>query len=608
MVLGMVIGMSIGTVSPAWAILLGQEFTVFTSGDFEYEPSAVYDSVNQRFLVVWSGWGTGNYDIFGQLLNNNGVFLGGRFSISAAIQNQGSPSAAYDPVNQRFLVTWDDYRSGSNYDIYGQILNGSGTLFGTEITISTAANDRVSPSVAYDPVNQRFLACWTDNRTATNQIYCQLISAAGSLVGGNFTFSTAASFQIYSSVSYDPVNQHFLVVWEDYRNVTGDIYGQILDSNGAQIGGNFSVTADTNAQVSPSVAYDSVTQRFLVVWEDYRNMSGDIYGQILDSNGAPIGSNFSISAAANGQVYPSEAYDPVRQRYLVAWQDYRSGGTSDIYGQVISSNGSLVGSNFSICSAASEQSFPSVAYGSGARNFMVAWQDQRDGDTDIYGMLIGGITTTSLPSGKELTPYAAALQATGGTLPYTWGIVSGSLPSGLSLTSSTGDISGTPSSPGLYPFTVQVTDAIGMTDTALLSITITANQPPTVSVIASPSSGIAPLTVTFTATASDPDGSIAEYRWDFTGDGITDSTTATGDTSYTYTSAGIYEAQVTAVDNLGATASDTVTITVTAPPGGGGDNGCGCTLALTHSPQGLASSGIFTALCLVYVLWMKKRR
>jgi large repetitive protein len=72
------------------------------------------------------------------------------------------------------------------------------------------------------------------------------------------------------------------------------------------------------------------------------------------------------------------------------------------------------------------------------------------------------ITTTAsqIPGGTVNTPYAGVtLAATGGVAPYTWSISSGGLPAGLSLNSSTGTISGTPTTAGLSSFTIQVADS-----------------------------------------------------------------------------------------------------------------------------------------------------
>ena len=92
------------------------------------------------------------------------------------------------------------------------------------------------------------------------------------------------------------------------------------------------------------------------------------------------------------------------------------------------------------------------------------------------------------------------------------------------------------------------------------------NQPPQVSISASPTSGSAPLNVNFSANASDPDGSIASLNWDF-GDGQT-SNLAT--VLHTYQTVGTFTAHFTVMDNLGASATASVVISVTnaqLPPG-----------------------------------------
>ncbi|MGY3909028.1 Ig domain-containing protein, partial [Aeromonas bestiarum] len=66
---------------------------------------------------------------------------------------------------------------------------------------------------------------------------------------------------------------------------------------------------------------------------------------------------------------------------------------------------------------------------------------------------------TTLSNGTVGTSYSATLTASGGTAPYTYAITAGSLPAGLSLNTSTGAISGTPSASGTSNLTVTATDA-----------------------------------------------------------------------------------------------------------------------------------------------------
>ena len=81
------------------------------------------------------------------------------------------------------------------------------------------------------------------------------------------------------------------------------------------------------------------------------------------------------------------------------------------------------------------------------------------------------VSTQSLPAGTQNIAYNQSLAAAGGTAPYTWSVLSGALPTGLTL-SMTGQISGTPTSAGTSSFTVQVTDSSVPAQTATQALSI----------------------------------------------------------------------------------------------------------------------------------------
>lgn len=80
--------------------------------------------------------------------------------------------------------------------------------------------------------------------------------------------------------------------------------------------------------------------------------------------------------------------------------------------------------------------------------------------------------TNTLPTGSIGVAFYQELQATGGLTPYTWSLVSGSLPQGLSL-SSGGTISGTAATATTASFAIQVSSADSQSTTANFTITIT---------------------------------------------------------------------------------------------------------------------------------------
>lgn len=81
-------------------------------------------------------------------------------------------------------------------------------------------------------------------------------------------------------------------------------------------------------------------------------------------------------------------------------------------------------------------------------------------------------TTSPLAAGTVGTPYNQTLTASGGAAPYTWTVVTGTLPAGLTLTSGTGVLSGTPSTAGTVTFTVQVSDAAARTTQKAFALAI----------------------------------------------------------------------------------------------------------------------------------------
>jgi len=82
------------------------------------------------------------------------------------------------------------------------------------------------------------------------------------------------------------------------------------------------------------------------------------------------------------------------------------------------------------------------------------------------------ITTASpLVGGTVGVTYSATLAGTGGTAPYSWSVSHGTMPGGLNL-SSEGVLSGTPSAHGEFSFTVQLTDANGISITKELAVTV----------------------------------------------------------------------------------------------------------------------------------------
>src|SRR5881296_1084529 len=180
-----------------------------------------------------------------------------------------------------------------------------------------------------------------------------------------------------------------------------------------------------------------------------------------------------------------------------------SGGTSPYSWSV--SSGTLP-TGLSLSSSGTLSGTPTVA---GAFPFTVAVKDTASASAsaslsiNVASVSPLQITSSQLPGGTVSSAYSATLSASGGTSPYSWSVSSGTLPTGLSLSSS-GALSGTPTVAGSFPFTVAVKDAASASASASLSINVVTAAPPTVS-ISNPASG-ATLSGTTTVSGVASDG------------------------------------------------------------------------------------------------------
>jgi hypothetical protein len=137
------------------------------------------------------------------------------------------------------------------------------------------------------------------------------------------------------------------------------------------------------------------------------------------------------------------------------------------------------------------------------------------------------ITTTSLPVGSLGVPYSGVVNAGGATGTFTWTLTAGTLPAGLSLSSSTSNsivISGTPTALGTSNFTLEVTDANGNSASQALSLTI--NPAPPLSV-ATRSLSAGTVGVSYSQTLQPASGK-APYAWAITAGSLPAGLTLTG--------------------------------------------------------------------------------
>ncbi len=393
-------------VTTSGAVLDTAGIPISTESDNQYSPSIAFDGTN--YLVVWMDERSGLYsDIYGAKVSPSGTVLDtAGIPISTASGDQYSPSIAFDGTN--YLVVWRDYRSDSDYDIYGARVTTAGTVLDPAgIPISTASGDQYSPSIGFDGTN--YLVVWEDYRSGTSwdsDIYGARVSTSGTVLdtaGIRISTVLVAYGQYSPSITFDGTN--YLVVWEDGRNSSfySDIYGARVTTSGAVLDtAGIPISTASGDQYSPSIAFDGTN--YLVVWRDARS-GVDIYGARVSTSGAVLDTaGIPISTASGWQESPSIGFDGTN--YLVVWEDKRSDSDYDIYGAKVSPSGTVLDTaGIPISTASGDQYSPSIAFD--GTNYLVVWRDYRsDSDYDIYGARVTTSGTVLDPSGIAISTAA----------------------------------------------------------------------------------------------------------------------------------------------------------------------------------------------------------
>ncbi|MEJ2307559.1 MAG: hypothetical protein P8Y30_08505, partial [candidate division WOR-3 bacterium] len=355
---------------------------------------------------------SGQYDIYGMRVSKDGELLDSEpFIISDATGSQMSPDVAFDGTN--YLVVWYDSRGGS-YDIYGSRVAQDGTVLNSAgIAISVATGYQSQPDVSFDGTN--FMVVWQDERSDTSDIYASRVDQDGIVLDpAGIQISGATDEQNYPFIDFDGTN--YFVAWYDQRTgIDNDIYGTLLGTDGTVLNpSGIAISTAANDQNLSSVSFDGTN--YLVTWHDRRDGSDyDIYGTRVNQSGVvqePTG--IQISDLDAQQVTPAAV--SYNGQWLVAWRDNRNGSYNDIFGSRISASGTVTDEDgILISSSVPAQSKPAVAFD--GTNYLVVWQEDRGGGPpfDIYGMRItpGGyyLDTDPIPistvSGSQEYPAVA---------------------------------------------------------------------------------------------------------------------------------------------------------------------------------------------------------
>ena len=356
---------------------------------------------NGNYIFTWRDFSQNNNPrIYGQMYDVNFIKLWTPDLAITTSNNQNNPDVINDKSCNTY-VTWNDDRNG-NQDIYYEKYNtipASDWAGSKKVNTSAESADQSLPQIVFGTTPPFAYIVWLDSRDGSHDIYSQKINPNT----GALSWSPEVKVNIYNGSAsiqnkpkiYIDSSDSLNFTWQDNRNGHNDIFAQRMDKNGNILWANDTkINSDTTTseQIKPSFAVSSSTPFFLYfVWQDNRDGNDDIYAQKYDPSGAKIWTNdIKINSDTGLAIQENPVITEDRNGdFYIVWQDNRN-GNNDIYMQKINSDGAKqIAFDVRINNITTNDQENPDLYINQAGYLTIVWQDNNDGDYDIKAAVYG---------------------------------------------------------------------------------------------------------------------------------------------------------------------------------------------------------------------------
>ena len=387
----------------------------------EWFPSGAYNAVDNEFCLFYriSGfldteqqetWMSG---LNGRRVSHNGDVQGEPIASLAEYGTglQAWAKPAYNPFKNEYMVSFILAQEETGWDLFAVIIDAQGNNLSGKITISAIDAQAQHPFIVFNPIRKVYFITWDDNRNGQYDIYGIMLDESGTVATEEFVVCDAPGDQIFTDMVLNPRNGSSLITWEDFRYVAnwrepGDIYGALVSSTGEILKEDIPVCDDTGEedegdQRQQHQTYNSKANNFFVVWADWRPTAqdGGIYARIVNADGKPEGEDFEFVDNPHLQIFCSVSYHEKSDRIFAAWDDKRDSNPDsedekeqdrkDIYARWFSPDGIPDGPEIPIEIQEGEQRNPKLVYNPLMNQFLIAWRnynvDEAGGSDDPLG-------------------------------------------------------------------------------------------------------------------------------------------------------------------------------------------------------------------------------
>jgi hypothetical protein len=230
-------------------------------------------------VVVWSSEGrnVGASGVYGRVINRSGLA-----SAELKVADAGAAAAVAAAPNGDFAVVWDA-ADGSGTGIFAQLYEKDLDAVGSSLRVSTdTVGHQRRPAVAAANDGD-YLVVWQGQHGSprVTRIFGQFVGKAGNLVGSQLALSSGADQKEIAPAVARGQGNTFVAVWLGYDEVfPRGIYGLEIDANGAAVGDAVKLNR-RKIDANTRIAIASDAQGFVVPWQGFLQRRHGISVQML---------------------------------------------------------------------------------------------------------------------------------------------------------------------------------------------------------------------------------------------------------------------------------------------------------------------------------------
>lgn len=298
-----------------------------------------------------------------------------------------------------FVVSWvhadDTTNTGSPEnaglnDIYVQRFDSSGNEVGEEFIISTTSNDvdgisHVSPALT--ATSTGFMVAFQKDDDLFTRTF-DTTSPTTTVAGTETQINTAAAADTIKDPDITTLSDgSYVVTWDEQVGGNWDVYGQIYDAAGNPLGSEITINSTTNNTQGDAKIEALDGGGFVVVWEGKKIDSNNngIAGQVFDKDGNPVGAEFQANTYETKSQQDPDVAALDGGGFVIVWRSANqdADGTHGVYGQAYHPNGDPLGTEFEIGHDAGDSESAPEVEATADGGFVVTWTGKHTTGNDI---------------------------------------------------------------------------------------------------------------------------------------------------------------------------------------------------------------------------------